>query len=128
MPGFLVRMAISAFALWVASAIVPGMTIVGTPTLLAAALLLGVVNAVLRPLAILLTLPFTILTLGLFILVVNAAMLGLVAALLDGMTLSGFGAALLGSLVVSIVGALASWTIGPTGRFEIMVIERRSAP
>ena len=125
MIGFLLRMAISAFALWVASAIVPGMTIVGTPTLLAAALLLGVVNAVLRPLAILLTLPFTIVTLGLFILVVNAAMLGLVAALLDGMTISGFGAALLGSLVVSFVSSAVSWTIGPSGRFEIMVIERR---
>jgi len=127
MIGFLLRMAISAFALWVASAIVPGMTIVGTPTLLAAALLLGVVNAVLRPLAILLTLPFTILTLGLFILVVNAAMLGLVAALLDGMTLSGFGAALLGSLVVSFVSSAVSWTIGPSGRFEVMVMQRRDA-
>ena len=125
MIGFLLRMAISAFALWVASAIVPGMTIVGTPTLLAAALLLGLVNAVLRPLALLLTLPFTIVTLGLFILVVNAAMLGLVAALLDGMTISGFGAALLGSLVVSFVSSAVSWTIGPSGRFEIMVIERR---
>ena len=125
MPGFLVRMAISAFALWVASAIVPGMTIVGTPTLLLAALLLGLVNAVLRPLALLLTLPFTIVTLGLFILVVNAAMLGLVAALLDGMTISGFGAALLGALVVSFVSSAVSWTIGPSGRFEIMVIERR---
>ena len=127
MPGFLLRMAISAFALWIASAIVPGVTIVGTPTLLAAALLLGLVNAVLRPLAILLTLPFTILTLGLFILVVNAAMLGLVAALLDGMTLSGFGAALLGSLVVSFVSSAVSWTIGPSGRFEVMVIQRRDA-
>ena len=128
MIGFLLRMAISAFALWVASAIVPGMTIAGTPTLLAAALLLGLVNAFIRPLALLLTLPFTIVTLGLFILVVNAAMLGLVAALLDGFTLSGFGAALLGSLVVSFVGSLVSWTIGPSGRFEILVIERRSAP
>jgi putative membrane protein len=126
--GFLLRMAISAFALWVASAIVPGMTIVGTPTLLLAALLLGFVNAVLRPLALLLTLPFTIVTLGLFILVVNAAMLGLVAALLDGFTLSGFGAALLGSLVVSFVSSAVSWTIGPSGRFEIMVVERRPAP
>ena len=125
MVGFLLRMAISAFALWVASAIVPGMTIIGTPTLLAAALLLGLVNAVVRPLALLLTLPFTILTLGLFVLVINAAMLGLVAALLDGFTLSGFGAALLGSLAVSLVGSLVSWTIGPSGRFEVLVIERR---
>jgi putative membrane protein len=123
--GFLLRMAISAFALWVASAIVPGVTIVGTPTLLAAALLLGLVNAVLRPLAILLTLPFTIVTLGLFILVVNAAMLGLVAALLDGMTISGFGSALLGSLVVSFVSSAVSWTIGPSGRFEVMVVQSR---
>jgi putative membrane protein len=123
--GFLLRMAISAFALWVASAIVPGVTIVGTPTLLAAALLLGLVNAVLRPLAILLTLPFTIVTLGLFILVVNAAMLGLVAALLDGMTISGFGSALLGSLVVSFVSSAVSWTIGPSGRYEVMVVQSR---
>jgi putative membrane protein len=128
MIGFLLRMVISAFALWVASAIVPGMTIAGTPTLLAAALLLGIVNAVLRPLALLLTLPFTIVTLGLFILVVNAAMLGLVAALLDGFTLAGFGAALLGSLVVSVVSSLVSWNIGPSGRYEVMVVERRSAP
>ena len=124
MIGFLLRMLISAFALWVASAIVPGMTIAGTPTLLAAALLLGLVNAFVRPLALLLTLPFTIVTLGLFIVVVNAAMLGLVAALLDGFTITGFGSALLGSLVVSVVGSLVSWNIGPSGRFEVMVIER----
>jgi putative membrane protein len=126
MPGFLLRMAISAFALWVASAIVPGMTIRGGFTLFAAAILLGVVNAVIRPLALLLTLPLTVVTLGLFILVINAGMLGLVAALLDGFTLSGFGAALLGSIVVSLVGWGASWTIGPSGRFEVMVIERRA--
>jgi putative membrane protein len=125
MLGFLLRMAISAFALWVASAIVPGMVITGTGTLIGAALLLGLVNAVVRPAAILLTLPFTVVTLGLFVLVVNAAMLGLVAALLDGFALSGFGAALLGSLVVSVVGSFVSWTIGPSGRVEMMVIARR---
>jgi len=125
MAGFLVRMVVSAIALWVASAIVPGMAISGAPTLLAAALLLGLVNAVVRPLVILLTLPFTILTLGLFVLVVNAAMLGLVAALLDGFSIAGFGSALLGGVVVSLVGWAASWTIGPSGRFEILVIERR---
>src|SRR5215467_12896091 len=121
MSGLLLRMAISAFALWVASLIVPGMTITGTPTLVAAAFLLGLVNAVVRPLALLLTLPFTILTLGLFVFVVNAAMLGLVAALLDGFAISGFGAALLGSLVVSLVSSVVSWTIGPSGRFEVMM-------
>jgi putative membrane protein len=125
MTGFLLRLVISAFALWVASAIVPGMAIAGTPTLLAAALLLGIVNAVVRPLALLLSLPFTIVTLGLFVFVVNAAMLGLVAAMLDGFRLAGFGSALLGSLVVSFVASAVSWTIGPSGRFEVMVVERR---
>jgi putative membrane protein len=125
MAGFVLRTAISAFALWVASAIVPGVTIRGTFTLLAAALLLGVVNAIVRPLAILLTLPLTILSLGLFLLVVNAAMLGLVAALLDGFTISGFRAALLGSITVSLISWAASWTIGPSGRFEMLVIGPR---
>ena len=117
MRGFLIRMAISAFGLWLASKLSSGVHFDDGGTLIAAALLLGLVNAVLRPLVLLLTLPFTIVTLGLFILVINAAMLGLVAALLDGFTLSGFGAALLGALV--------SWTIGPSGRFELMVVERR---
>ena len=62
--------------------------------------------------------------LGLFLWVINAAMLALVAALLDGFTLSGLGAALLGALVVSITGWLASWYVGPSGRFEVMIVRR----
>ncbi len=123
--GFILRMAISAFGLWLAAKIVPGMEIGGMGSLVGAALLLGFVNAVVRPVAVLLTLPFTILTLGLFLLVVNAAMLGLVAALLDGFALAGIGSALLGSIVVSLTGWVASWYIGPTGRFEILVVESR---
>ena len=125
MPGFILRMAIGAFGLWLAAKIVPGMTIQGMGNLVGASLLLGIVNAVVRPLAVLLTLPFTILTLGLFLLAVNAAMLGLVAALLDGFALAGFGSALLGSIVVSLTGWIASWYVGPTGRFEILVVEQR---
>src|SRR5258705_12314248 len=121
MPGLLLRMAISAFALWVASVIVPGMTIAGTPTLIAAALLLGLVNAVVRPLAFILTLPMTIVTLGLFILVINAAMLGLVAAMLHGFHLAGFGAAFWSALIVSVTGWIGSWFIGSRGRVEIIV-------
>ncbi len=125
MAGFILRLAISAFGLWLAAKIVPGMTIQGVGTLVGASLLLGIVNAVVRPVAVLLTLPFTILTLGLFLLAVNAAMLGLVAALLDGFALAGFGSALLGSIVVSLTGWVASWYIGPTGRVEILVVEQR---
>lgn len=122
--GFLVRLLISALGLWLAARIVPGMQIEGGGTLLAAALLLGIVNAVVRPVAVLLTLPFTIVTLGLFLLVVNAAMLGLVAALLEGFRLEGAGAALLGSIVVGLTGWIASWTVGPSGRYEVMIVTR----
>jgi putative membrane protein len=125
MSWFLLRLAIGAFGLWLAARIVPGMHIEGTGTLIAAAFLLGVVNALLRPLLILLTLPLTILTLGLFLLVVNAAMLGVVAALLEGFTLSGFGAALLGSLVVSVVGWFVQWQGGAGAEAQITIIERR---
>jgi putative membrane protein len=124
MVGFLVRLAIAALGLWIAQKIVPGIEIEGTGTLIAAALLLGVVNALVRPLAILLTLPITVLTLGLFLLVVNAAMFGLVAALLDGFRVSGFGAALLGSIVVGLTGWVASWYVGPRGRVEVLVVRR----
>jgi putative membrane protein len=122
MPGFLVRLLIGALGLWLAQAIVPGVEIRGAGTLLLAALLLGIVNAVVRPIIVLLTLPFTVLTLGLFLWVINAMMLGLVAALLDGFTLRGFGSALLGALVISLTGWIASWYIGPSGRFEVMIV------
>jgi putative membrane protein len=123
--GFLIRLAISALSLWVADRLVGGMEIRDGGTLLLAALLLGVVNAVVRPIAVLLTLPMTVLTLGLFLLVVNAGMLGLVAALLDGFALAGFWPALLGSLLVSVTSSLASWTIGPSGRYEVMIASSR---
>ena len=126
MTGFLLRLAISALALWAASALVPGVRIEGTGTLVAAAFLLGVVNAVVRPVAVLLTLPITVVTLGLFLLVVNAAMLGLVAAMLRGFSVDGLLPAVLGSVVVSVTGSIASWTIGPRGRFEVMVVQRRA--
>ncbi len=125
MLGLLIRLAIGAAGLWIASRLVPGMTIEGTGTLVLAAFLLGLVNAIVRPLAIVLTFPITIVTLGLFLLVVNAGMLALVAALLDGFQLAGFGSALLGSIVVSLTSSVANWTIGPSGRVEVMVVEQR---
>ena len=124
MPGLLIRMFISAMGLWIASELVPGMEITGMGTLVAAAFLLGIVNAVVRPLIVILTFPITIVTLGLFLLVINAAMLGLVAWLLDGFMLSGFFSAIAGSLVVSATGWFASWYIGPRGRFEILIVRR----
>ena len=122
--GFFVRMLISALGLWLASRIVPGVEITATGTLLFAALLLGVVNAVVRPVVILLTLPITLLTLGLFLWVVNAAMVGVVAWLLSGFQIAGVGSALLASAIVSITSWLASRYIGPRGRHEVLIIRR----
>jgi putative membrane protein len=126
MSGFLVRLLIGAAGLWLAQALVPGVEIHGAGTLLVAALLLGIVNAFVRPLIVLLTFPITIVTLGLFLWVINAAMLGLVARLLDGFTLHGFGSALLGALIVSLTSWIASWYVGSSGRFEVMIVRRES--
>lgn len=125
MPGILLRTLITGIGLWLANAIIPGINIETPGTLVIAAILMGLVNALVRPLAILLTIPLTILTLGLFLLVVNAGMFGLVAAFLDGFSVSGFFAALFGWLIVSITSTMASWFIGPQGRYSILIVERR---
>ena len=125
MIGFLLRLLVVAFSLWLAAELVPGIEVQGLWTLLGAALLLGIVNAVVRPLLVILTLPITVLTLGLFLLVVNAAMLGLVAWMFDNFTIAGFGPAVLGSIVVSLIGWFASYFIGPRGRIELIVVRHR---
>lgn len=125
MNGFLVRMLITAIALWLAAAIVPGMALAGIGTVLGAALLLGIVNAFVRPLVILLTLPLTIVTLGLFLLVVNAMMLGLVSVVFQGFTLGGFWSAIFGAIFVSIFSWLGSAFIGSSGRYEVIVVRSR---
>jgi putative membrane protein len=124
MQGFVLRTLITMLGLYLASALVPGVSIMGMGSFILAAVLLGFVNAFVRPIALLLTLPITIVTLGLFLLVLNAAMFGLVAALLDNFTVSGFWAAIFGALIVGITSTIASWYIGPDGRFEVYVIRR----
>jgi putative membrane protein len=122
MPGFVVRALIAALGLWIASAIVPGFRLDGLGTYLLAGLLLGVVNAVVRPLAFFLTLPLTVVTLGLFLFVLNAGMVALVAAMLDRFTISGFFSAVFGALVVGLTSMVASWYVGPKGRVEVMAV------
>jgi putative membrane protein len=122
MQGFIVRIAVTVFGLWVASQLVAGVAISEPETFVLAAILLGVVNALVRPVVVLLTLPLTMLTLGLFLFVINAAMLGLVARLLPAFHVADFWAALLGSLILSIVSGLASRFIGPRGRIERDVV------
>lgn len=110
--------------LFLASALLPGVSIEGTGTFILAALLLGLANGFIRPIAILLTLPLTIVTLGLFVLVINAAMFGLVAAMLDNFTVAGLFSAIFGALIVGITSTMASWYIGPKGQVEIYVVRR----
>ncbi len=117
-------MLIAMLGLYLASELLPGVSIRGTGTFILAALLLGIVNAVVRPVALILTLPLTILTLGLFLFVLNAAMFGLVAALLENFSVAGFWSALFGAIIVSITSTIASWFIGPKGSYEILVIRR----
>ncbi len=121
MTAFILRAVISALGLWLATRWVPGIRIEDAGTLVLAGLLLGVVNAVVRPIVILLTLPLTVLSLGIFLLVVNAGMLALVAWMLPGFHVAGFAAAFETALVVWIVGWLASWLIGPKGRIQIHI-------
>jgi putative membrane protein len=113
MTRFILRAAIAALGLWLATEWLDGIAIDTPMTLLLAGVLLGIVNAVIKPIVILLTLPFTLITLGLFLMVVNAAMLGLVAALLPGMHIMGFWAAFFGALIVTVV-SWAGWAaVGP---------------
>lgn len=124
MIGFLLRAAVVALGLWLATLWVSGVSIDNPPTLILAGILLGVVNSVVRPIAVLLTLPMTILSLGLFLPVINAAMLALVAWILPGMHLAGFWAAFWSAILVSLTSMVGSWFIGPKGKIEVIVRRR----
>src|SRR3954466_2768283 len=123
--GFILRVLVVALGLWLASALVPGIQVEDGWTLVGAALLLGIVNALVRPLLVILTLPITILTLGLFLLVINAAMLGFVASFFDGFVISSFWSALLGAMIISLTGWVVSSFIGSRGQVEVMVRRER---
>jgi putative membrane protein len=106
MLGILLRGAFAAIGLWVATFFIAGLHFDRPSTLVLAGLVLGVVNALLRPVLVVLTLPITLVTLGLFLLVINAAMVGLVAWLMPGMRVDSFWSALATAIIVSIVGWL----------------------
>jgi putative membrane protein len=109
---FFLRAVFAGLGLWLATRLVHGIRIDSTGTLIAAALILGLVNAFIRPIVFLLTLPFVLVTFGLFLIVINAAMLELTAMMLKGFHVqSFFWAAILGSLVVSIISWIGSWFI-----------------
>jgi putative membrane protein len=104
---FFARLVLNGIAIIIAAWIVPGLQLTSVLAALAAGAILGVVNALVRPVLFILTLPLTLVTLGLFIFVINALCLGLTAAVVPGFEISGFGAAFIGALLVSIV----SWVL-----------------
>lgn len=109
----ILRTIVGMIGLWLAQQFVPGVEITDNVTLFTAAIIMGVINAVARPVVFVLTLPVTFLTLGLFLLVVNAAMFSLTAWFLEGFTVSGFWAALFGAIVMGIVNWIGQMVIGP---------------
>jgi len=123
MQWFLVRAAVVAIGLWLASKIVPGVTIHSPGDLIAAALLLGIVNAFVRPVLVILTFPITLLTLGLFLLVINGLMIELVSYFLSGFVVAGFWPAVLTAIVVSLTSwVMSGWVGPPHGRIDVVTV------
>lgn len=110
MVRFIVQWLVTAVGLWLSSVLIPGIAFRDTTILILAALVLGLINAVIRPILVIVTIPITLITLGLFLLVVNAAMIGLASVFFDGFTVAGFwpaiGAAVVTGVVSWIAGAL----------------------
>ena len=126
MRGIIYRWVLSAGGLLLVSFLFRGIHVSGVGWAFIAALFLGVINALIRPLVLILTLPINILTLGLFTLVINALMLWLTGSLLKGFVVDGFWPALGGALVLSIVSLAASSFIGGQGRVDIIEMRRGS--
>lgn len=116
MIRFVLRILIAAAGLWLSARIIPGVTADGWTILIIAGFLLGLVNAVVRPIVTVLTFPLTLLTLGLFLLVVNAAMIGLVAWLLDGLAVNGLWAGVQAAIVTGVVSWIGQVLLGDAKR------------
>lgn len=125
MKGLLLRWLILAVAIMLAAYLFDGIQIAGFGAALFAALALGILNALFRPVLLILTLPINVLTLGLFTFVINAALLMMTSGLIGGLVVRGFGSALLGSLIISLVSWILSSFINDAGRVESVDIELR---
>jgi putative membrane protein len=122
--GFLLRVLVNILALVLAASVVPGISLDGVLSAVAAGLLLGLVNALVRPVLLILTLPITLVTLGLFLFVLNGLCLWLVASVVRGFHVAGFWSAVLGALCVSVVSWIVTALVSDAGKF--VVITRRT--
>jgi len=124
MRGLVVRWLVCALALYLTDLILPGMEIQSVGALLFAAAAIGILNAIVRPVILLVTLPLNILTLGLFTLVINAAMLKLASDVVRGFEVHGFWAAFAGWLLLSFFTFIINFLIGERGTIEIVTVRR----
>ena len=124
--GFLIRVLVNAVAIWLATEIVPGIEARSATTVVVAALVLGLVNAVVRPVLLVLTLPLTLVTLGLFLFVLNAICLWLTSAVVPGFAVHGFWPAFWGALIVSTLSWAVNGFVSDRGR--VVVITNREPP
>jgi putative membrane protein len=123
--GFLIRLVLNALALLLVSTVIPGIEVRGVLPALAAAFFLGMVNAVVRPVILILTLPLTIMTLGLFIPLLNAALLKLVSLMIRGFEVHGFWSAVFGAILISLISGFLNLLINDRGRIEVFVHRNR---
>ena len=112
---FLIHWGITSLSLWVATYVFTGIRFADTPSLIVSALLLGFANAIVRPLLVILTFPLTLLTLGFFLLVINALMLMLVSHLVRGFTIAGFWTAFFASISITVLGFIFGLFLGDGG-------------
>lgn len=125
MKGLILRWLILSVAIMVSAYLFSGIQVAGYGSALFAALVLGILNAFFRPVLFILTLPINVLTLGLFTFVINAVLLQMTSGIIGGLVVDGFGSALFGSLIISIVSLLLSSFISDRGRVESIDIEMR---
>jgi putative membrane protein len=116
--GFLLRVVVNAAAISLAAYVVSGIRVSAVGPALAAGLVLALINAIVRPVLIVLTLPLTLITLGLFLFVLNAFCLWLTSAFVPGFSVDGFGAAFLGALVISVVSWVLTAFVSDAGRLR----------
>ena len=124
--GFLLRVLVNILALVLAASVVPGIRLDGVLPAVAAGLLLGLVNALVRPVLLILTLPITLVTLGLFLFVLNGFCLWLVASVVRGFHVAGFWSAVLGALCVSVVSWIVTALVSDAGKFVVITRRTRS--
>ena len=125
--GFLIRAVVNALAIWLATEIVPGIEAGSVTTVVVAALVLGLVNAIVRPVLLVLTLPLTLVTLGLFLFVLNALCLWLTSAIVPGFEVRGFWPAFWGALIVSALCWVVNGFVSDRGRVVVITEPERPA-